>query len=146
MRAGAQGISWNWALCVRIVTSGALTVGMKEDKYPIQQHLAKLKKALDLDPTNVEVAIRYWVELASLGGNDVRSGGFVIEAFRGCALASGAGAAAFARAYRELFEKSGEKPRAELFDKELLQALKTRIPDLSNDDQAVVQWVLASIE
>jgi len=119
---------------------------MKEDKYPIQQHLAKLKKALDLDPTNVEVAIRYWVELASLGGNDVRSGGFVIEAFRGCALASGAGAVAFARAYRELFEKSGEKPRAELFDKELLQALKTRIPDLSNDDQAVVQWVLASIE
>jgi len=120
--------------------------GTIEDKYPIQQNLAKLKRALDSDPTNVEVANRYWVELASFGGNDVRSGGFVIEAFRGCALASQAGAAAFARAYRELFEKSGEKPRAELFDQELLQALKTRLPDLSNDDQAIVQWILASIE
>ena len=121
-------------------------LGMIERKYPIQQNLSKLKKALDADPTNVEVANRYWVALASFGGNDVRSGGFVIEAFRGCALASHAGAVALARAYRELFEKSGEQPRADLFDKELLQALKTRVSDLSNDDQAIVQWVLASIE
>ena len=119
---------------------------MIEGKYPIQQNLANLKRTLDSDPTNVEAANRYWVELASLGGNDVRSGGFVIEAFRGCALASHAGAVAFARAYRELFEKSGEKPRAELFDEELIQALKTRLPDLSNDDQAIVQWVLESIK
>jgi hypothetical protein len=119
---------------------------MSEDKYPIQQKLANLKKTLDSDPTSVEAANRYWVELAYFGGHDVRSGGFVIEAFRGCALASDTGAVAFARAYRELFEKSGEKPRAELFDEELLQALKTRLPDLSNNDQAIVEWVLASIE
>jgi len=119
---------------------------MIEDKYPIQQNLAKLKRALDSDPTNVEVANRYWVELASVGGNDVRSGGFVIEAFRGCALASHAGAVAFARAYRELFEKSGEKPRAELFDEELLQTLKKRLPELSKDDRASVLWVLESIK
>src|SRR5206468_8076633 len=119
---------------------------MIDDKNPIQKNLAKLKKTLASDPTNVEGASRYWVALASFGGHDVRSGGFVIEAFRGCALASPAGAVAFARAYRELFEKSGEKPCAELFDKELLQALKTRLPDLSNDDQAIVQWILASIE
>lgn len=119
---------------------------MIEGKFPIQQNLANLKRTLDSDPTNIEAASRYWVELASFGGHDVRSGGFVIEAFRGCALASHAGAAAFARAYRELFEKSGEKPRAELFDEELLQALKTRLPDLPDDDQAIVQWLIASIE
>jgi hypothetical protein len=119
---------------------------MAEDKYPIQQKLANLRKSLDSDPTNLEVANRYWVELASFGGNDVRSGGFVIETFRACAIASQAGVIAFGRAYRELFEKSGEKPRAELFDEELLQALKARLPDLSGDDQAVVRWVLASIE
>jgi hypothetical protein len=119
---------------------------MAENKYPIQKRLANLKKALDSDPTNVEATNRYWVELASFGGHDVRSGGFVIEAFRGCAVASHAGAVAFARAYRELFEKSGEKPRAELLDQELLQALKTRLPDLSNGDQAIVQWVLARID
>ena len=119
---------------------------MVEDKYPLQKKLANLTKTLDSDPTNVEVANRYWLELCSFGGHDVRSGGFVIEAYRGCAIASHAGAVAFARAYRELFEKSGEKPRAGLFDEELLQALKTRFPDLSNDDQAIVQWVIASIE
>ena len=119
---------------------------MTAEKYPKQRELAKLKATLDSDPTNVEVANRYWVELASFGGHDVRSGGFVIEAFRGCALTSQAGAIAFARAYRELFEKSGEKPRSELFDEELLQALKTRLPDLCNDSQAIVHWVLSSIE
>jgi hypothetical protein len=119
---------------------------MADDKYPIQQKLADLKKTLDSDSTNVESAIRYWSELASFGGNDVRTGGFVIEAFRGSALASDAGVVAFARAYRELFEKNGEKPRAELFDEELLRALKTRLPHLSNGDQAIVQWLIASIE
>ena len=119
---------------------------MIEGKFPIQQNLANLKRTLDSDPTNIEAASRYWMELASFGGHDVRSGGFVVEAFRGCALASHAGAAAFARAYRELFEKSGEKPRAALFDEKLLHALKASLPDLPNDDQANVQWVLASIE
>jgi hypothetical protein len=119
---------------------------MADDKYPIQKKLADLKKTLQSDPSNVELANRYWVELASFGGNDVRSGGFVIEAFRGCALASHAGAVAFARAYRELFEKSGEKPRAALVDEELVQALKTRLPDLSNNDRSIVQWVITSIE
>jgi len=119
---------------------------MMEDKYRIQQELADLKRNLDSDPTNVEAASRYWVKLASFGGNDVRSGGFVSEAFRRCALASPAGAVAFARASRELFEKSGEKPRPELFDEELIQALKICLPNLSSDEQAIVRWVLASIE
>lgn len=119
---------------------------MTEDKYPIQQKLANLKETLDLDPTNVEVANRYWAELASFAGNDVRSGGFVVEAFRGCAIASHVGAVALARACHEVFQKSGEKPRAALFDQELLQALKTRLRSLSSDDQAIVQWVLSSIE
>ena len=119
---------------------------MTEGKYPIQQNLANLKRTLDSDPTNIEAANSYWAELSSLGGNDVRSGGFVIEAFRGCALASQAGAVAFARAYRELFEKSGERPQAKLFDEELIHALQARVPSLSNEDQAIVQWVLESIK
>jgi hypothetical protein len=118
---------------------------MAENKYPVQQKLAELKKTLDSDPTNVELAHRYWVELTSLAGRDARSGGFVIEAFRGCALASHQGVIAFARAYHELFEKSGEKPRPELFDGALLQALKSRLPDLSNGDQELVRWVLTAI-
>ena len=41
---------------------------MADDKYPIQQKLADLKKTLDSDPTNVESAILYWSGLASFGG------------------------------------------------------------------------------
>jgi hypothetical protein len=131
---------------VRLYPDGRITGGcMSEDKYPIQEGLSDLKKAVYCDPTNVEAANRYWAGLALVGGNDLRSGGFVIEAFRGCALASNAGTVALARAFRELFEKSGEKPRAELFDGELLRALKTRLPDLLKDDRMIVQWVIESI-
>ena len=59
--------------------------GMAQDKNPLQQRLANLKKTLDSDPTNVDVANRYWDALGSFGGHNVRSGGFVREAFRGCA-------------------------------------------------------------
>ena len=132
---------------VRPYSDGRITGGcMSEGKYPIQQKLSDLKKAVDCDPTNVEAASRYWAGLASVGGNDIRSGGFVIEAFRGCALTSKTGTVALARAFRELFENSGEKPRAELFDGELLQELKTRLPDLSNDEQMIVQWLIASMK
>lgn len=108
--------------------------------------LASLKKALDANPASIEAANCYWGALGSFGGADVRSGGYLIEAYRGCALASHAGVAALARAYQELFEKSGEAPRAELFDEELIRALQTRLPELSNGDRATVRWVLASIE
>ena len=115
---------------------------MSQEGYNLQQSkLVSLKQNLDADPTNIEAAKRYWFALASFGGHDVRSGKFAIEAFRGCALASRAGVVALARAFRELYEKTGEKPRSELFDQELLQALKASLPDLASEDLAVVQWI-----
>lgn len=119
---------------------------MSQDKYPIQQELANLKKALDADPTSVEAANRYWDALGSYGGKNVRSGGYVKEAFRGCALASREGVIAFGRAFRGLFESTGELPRAELFDKELLEALKARLSELSGEDRAILEWILSSID
>jgi hypothetical protein len=111
-----------------------------------QTKLANFKKALNANPASIEAANRYWDALGSFVGQDVRSGGYLIEAYRGCALASHAGVVALARAYQELFEKSGEGPRAELFDEELILALQTRLPDLSHGDRATVQWVLTSIQ
>jgi hypothetical protein len=116
------------------------------ESYHLQQtKLVNLKKKLDADPSNIEAAKGYWVALASFGGHDVRSGKFAIEAFRGCALASHAGVVALARAFRELYDKSGEKPRSELVDEELLATLKDPLPDLSGEDQTLVQWFLTSI-
>jgi hypothetical protein len=119
---------------------------MSPDKYPIQQKLAELKKILDGDPTNLDAANRYWEELASLGEEDVRSGGFVLEAYRKCALASAEGVVAFARGYRELFEKTGEKPSAKLLDEELLQTLKAACSELSGEDQEIVRWILTCVK
>ena len=55
------------------------------------------------------------------------------------ALASHAGVVAIARAYEELFKKTGEEPRAELFDAELIRALQTQLRELANGDRAAVQ-------
>jgi hypothetical protein len=114
--------------------------------FPIQQKLAESKRLLDSDPTDVELAKRYWSALGSVGGNDVRSGGYVIEAFRGCALTSKEGAIAFCRAYQELYAKTGESPQAALFDDKLLTALRTRLLELSKEERGVVEWVLSFME
>lgn len=46
---------------------------MSADRYHLQQSkLANLKKDLDADPTSIEAAKRYWIELASFGSHDVR--------------------------------------------------------------------------
>ena len=108
--------------------------------------LANFKKTVEANPASIEAANRYWDALGSFGGEDVRSGGYLIEAYRACALASRAGVVALACAYQELFAKSGEAPRAELFDQELIRVIQTRLPELSNGDRATVQWVLSSIE
>ena len=116
------------------------------DGIPALQRLASFKQALDSDPTNVQAATAYWFALSSVAGNDIRRGGYVVEAFRSCALESTAGVIAFARAYWELFQKIGEKPRAELFDAELLQAFRARLLKLSDDDGASVEWILSFVD
>ena len=116
-----------------------------ENRIPALENLANLKTAAHADPTNVEAAVRYWVALSSVKGNDVRSGGYVIEAFRPCALVSTVGMVALVKAYRELFEKNRETPHGELFDSELLQALRARLPELSDVERVSAEWVLSSL-
>lgn len=113
--------------------------------FPFQRNLAELKKVLDSDPANIEAASRYWAALGSFAGNDVRSGGYAIEAFRASALASKEGAVALARACQELFANTGEAPQAALFDAKLLEALQHRLKELSGEDRRLVEWVLSFI-
>src|SRR5215471_14315622 len=94
---------------------------------------------LKQDPTNLELADRYWKAMGPV------CGGAVFDAYRDAALASSAGAAAFARAYRELYLISGEPPRKVSFDEPLIQALKTYRPKLTRKDRANVEWVLQMI-
>jgi hypothetical protein len=109
------------------------------------ERLRILKSTLDLDPTNLDSANRYWEALSSVGGHNVRSAGFAIEAFRACALVSQQGTIAFCRAFCELNEHNGEKPRPELLDEELLGVLKMRLPELSIYDSSLAHWILRSI-
>jgi hypothetical protein len=105
-----------------------------------KQTLESLRQALNSDPTNLDAANRYWTALASF-----QCGGDVIEAYRRVALVSQEGVIALARAYRELFESSGEGPRAAYFDSDLLQALRSRLPELPEGDRRTVEWLLQSI-
>jgi len=110
-----------------------------------EQLLDNLRCSFGSDPTNVEVANCYWNALASLHGHNVRSGGFVIEAYRQAALASKAGVIALGRAYRELYEESGESPRAVFFDESLIHALQTTVRDLDEPARSNICWILESI-
>jgi hypothetical protein len=116
-----------------------------ENRYISHDELTELKKVLLSEPSNLVAANRYWNALGSVGGCDVRSGGFVIEAYRACALASHEGVSALARAYRQLYNNSGEAPRRELFDEELLEAFATRLSALRNDDRDNVEWILECV-
>jgi hypothetical protein len=90
------------------------------------QALNGIRECQKQDPANLELANRYWAALAGPGG-DLRSGHQVIDACRESALGSAEGAVAFARAYRDLFEVSGESARLSYFDESLIQALRNSV-------------------
>jgi hypothetical protein len=116
---------------------------MTSQRSTLDEELARARQSLRRDPTNIDLATRYWNALAE---GDYRSGRYVIEAYRQAALASGMGGAALVRAYRELFLVSGEGPRPEYFDARLIEALRSYIPDMSETDHVNVQWVLQSVD
>jgi len=102
--------------------------------------IERIRQSLKTDPPNLRLASRYWSALA-----EGRCGRDVIVAFRESAIASTAGAVAFARAYLELFHTSGECPRHAYFDDRLIKALQASLSELSGTERANVHWVLQSI-
>jgi len=110
--------------------------------------LAGLREELQRSPANLDLANRYWRALAGDGAKneaDYRSGGYVIEAYREAALLSKEGVEAFACAYRELFDISGESPRMPFFDEPLVQSLKAKLPEMAETDRRNVEWILHSV-
>ena len=97
------------------------------------------------DPTDIAHAWAYWTALGSLGA-DVRSGQCVAEAFGPTALSSVNGAIAFARAYEQLFEVSGEAPKAAHVSIELQRALQNALQSASSKDAQVLNWVLQCLK
>jgi hypothetical protein len=113
---------------------------MQRDLERREKELQALRLSLKQDPTNLGLANRYWKVIGSS-----QCGGYVHAAYRGAALASSVGAAAFARAYRELFSCSGEGPRVAHFDESLIQALEAHLPQLTGEDHSNVEWVLQTL-
>jgi len=113
---------------------------MQGDLERREKVLETLRRSLKQDPTNLELANRYWKAIGS-----AQCGGYVHDAYRGAALASSVGAAAFGRAYRELFSCSGEGPRVAHFDEPLIQALEAYLPQLTGEDHSNVKWVLQTL-
>jgi hypothetical protein len=113
---------------------------MQGDLERREKELQAHRQSLKQDPTNLELANRYWKAIDSS-----QCGGYVHDAYRGAALASSVGAAAFAQAYRELFSSSGEGPRMVHFDEPLIQALEAYLPQLTGEDHSNVEWVLQTL-
>jgi hypothetical protein len=113
------------------------------------QVLDSLRKTLKENPANIELANSYWCALAgdaAKGEADYRSGHDVIEAYREAAISSSDGAMAFADAYRELCDLSGESPRLAYFDESLIQALRKCHSQLSEKERCAIEWVLKAIK
>jgi hypothetical protein len=110
--------------------------------------LAALREALQRSPANLDLANRYWRALAgdrAKNEADYRSGRDVIDAYREAALLSKEGVEAFACAYQELFQISGETPRMTFFDEPLVLSLKAKLPEMAETDRRNVEWILHSI-
>jgi len=105
---------------------------------------ADLRRQLQLNPTDLEIAKQYWNSLADPQG-DVRSGEYVIEAFQAAALSSRDGGVALANAYRELYERSGELPRSAYFDNDLVRALERWLLQLGGEEYITLKWLLESL-
>lgn len=119
---------------------------MEETKNPTDELLDALRHALASDPTNLLAAGRYWQALSNYNGQDIRSGRDVMHAYRSPALSSSEGAVAFAQAYRELFEISGETPNAAYFDKDLIHALERWYQRVAGNERSIIGWLLEKID
>jgi hypothetical protein len=105
--------------------------------------LLELRKRFLEDPTDLAHANRYWQGLAKIYGHaDFRTAHYVVEAFGPAAVHSMEGAVALARAYQELFDLSGEPPKADALTPELRQALTEASTKVKGEDAAVINWVL----
>lgn len=116
---------------------------MLGNRSRLDEALARIRQSLEEDPTNIELANRYWAKITEGG---YRSGCYVIEAYREAALVSSTGAATLARAYRELFLDSGEKPRRQYFDARLIESLRNYVPQMVEGDRANVNWILETLD
>jgi hypothetical protein len=112
------------------------------------QQITSLREALRDSPKDLARANRYWLALAgdrAKNEADLRSSSNVIEAYRAPALSSKKGVEALARAFREVFQMSGEVPRSAYFDDQLVMALKAGLNELSGAESSDLEWLLRSI-
>jgi len=88
------------------------------------------------DPTNLSKALVYWNALRSVKGEDFRSGARLLDALRTVARTSPEGAYAFACAYFELADSSGDVPE---LDEALRIALSNAVPVLPLEKAVLVE-------
>jgi hypothetical protein len=109
------------------------------------EDLERFWKELKEDPTNIKKANAYWDACGNYFRGDIRSGKFVINTFRECALHSKEGVVALAKAYKKLFLLSGEHPYRGYFDEELLKTIKN-VNFLNEIENEFIQWLLIYLE
>ncbi len=106
------------------------------------EDLERFWNELKTDPTNIKKANAYWNACGNYFRGDIRSGQFVINTFKECALHSKEGVVALVKAYRTLFLLSGEYPFKDFFDQELTSSIKAAKSHLNEEERKEVQWLL----
>lgn len=112
----------------------------------IEDEIKKLGASLKKNPGDIDAAWNYWRGLGNLKGYDVRSGQYVVDAFGQAALDSRRGAIAFATAYRELANLTGDGPQRVYVNNELLAAIREAIDQVDATDKQLLEWVIESVE
>lgn len=110
-----------------------------------KEQLENLEGKMQREPDNLALAEAYWSELDRLGGYNMKSGARALHAFRKPAVASSDGVVQLARVFRELLETTGEAPRPEMFDPELIAAIKRTTAVISGEGRADVEWLLETV-
>ncbi len=98
-----------------------------------------LRKHAHAVPSDIARALEYWHRLADIGGSDYRSGARLLDALRTPACTSAEGAYAFARAYMELVELSGDVP---ILDEPLRTALCSAVGVLPLNKAVLVERLI----
>jgi hypothetical protein len=106
------------------------------------QSTKAVEDRLSLDPSNLLLVKKLWASL-DVEDYNLQNGRCLVRMFREPALSSKEGVVELSRAFRALFELTGEAPRKEFFDTQLMGAMLAA-GRLVNDEE--VKWLLERLE
>ena len=106
----------------------------------LREQIAHAETLLDSTPSDVRLAMNLWL-LYGRPERNIRSGPQLVKVFRAPAISGIEGQNMLCEAFRNLSYESGEFPRADLFDQQLIQVLQS-----NRHRSDAIHWLLTQLE